>query len=128
MPYAATQMDLRLSDYISQRKTYITDIAYMQNLKWYKWIYLQKQKQTLRLREWTYGYQWVRVEGKDRQGIWDWQEHTAMFKKKKPFHEKKNQSINVTRKKSPDPDGSQDNSSKCLKNQRQFYTTSSENR
>jgi len=34
---------------------------------------------------------------------------------KMPFHEK-NQSINVTKKKFPDPDGSQDNSSKCLKN------------
>ena len=46
-----------------------------------------------------------------------------------PFHgKKKNQSINVTKKKSPDPDGSQDSSSKCLKNQCQFYTTSSENR
>ena len=30
-----------------------------------------KQKQTHRLRERTYGYQWGSVVGRDRLGVWD---------------------------------------------------------
>ena len=42
------------------------DITYMWNLKkWYKWTYLQKQKQSLRCRPQTYGCQ----VGKGREGI-----------------------------------------------------------
>ena len=57
------------------------DIAYMQNLK--KIIQknlFTKQKQTQRLREWTYGYQGEKVGGRDRLGVWDWQVHIAIFK------------------------------------------------
>ena len=39
-----------------------------------------KQKQTHRLREWTYGYQRGRVEGRDGFGVSDWHVHTAIFK------------------------------------------------
>ena len=39
-----------------------------------------KQKQTHRLREWTYGYQGWRVGESDRLGVWDWHVHTAIFK------------------------------------------------
>ena len=38
-----------------------------------------KQKQTHRLREWTYSYQRGRVEGRDRLGVSDWQVYTAVF-------------------------------------------------
>ena len=57
------------------------DIAYMWNLK--KMIQMNiftKQKQTHRLREWTYGYQWGRMGGRDRLEVWDWHVHTAIFK------------------------------------------------
>ena len=37
-----------------------------------------KQKQTHRLREWTYGYHGGRVGG-DRLGVWDWHVYTAIF-------------------------------------------------
>ena len=30
-----------------------------------------KQKQTHRLREQIYGYQWGRVDGRDSYGVWD---------------------------------------------------------
>ena len=39
-----------------------------------------KQKQTHRLREWTYGYQGGRVGGSDRLRVWDWHVHIAIFK------------------------------------------------
>ena len=39
-----------------------------------------KQKQTHRLREWSYGYHGGREGGRDRLGVWDWQVHTAVFK------------------------------------------------
>ena len=57
------------------------DIAYMWNLK--KMIQMNsftKQKQTHRLREWTYGYHGEGSVGRDRLGIWDWHVHTAIFK------------------------------------------------
>ena len=56
------------------------DITYMHNLK--KIIQMKlltKQKQTHRLREWTYSYQ-VRRHGGDRLGVWDWHAYTAIFK------------------------------------------------
>ena len=31
-----------------------------------------KQKYMLRLTELTYGYQWGRVDGRDRLGVWEW--------------------------------------------------------
>ena len=39
-----------------------------------------KQKQTHRLREQTYGYQGGRMGGRDNQGVWDRQVHSAVFK------------------------------------------------
>ena len=30
-----------------------------------------KQKQNCRLREWIYGYNWARVGGRDRLGVWN---------------------------------------------------------
>ena len=57
------------------------DIVYMQNLKnMIQMNLFTKQKQTNRFREWTYGYQGGRVEGRNRLGVWDWQVHTAIFK------------------------------------------------
>ena len=41
---------------------------------------LTKQKQTYRLREQTYGTQRGRMGGRDSQGAWDQQAHTAIFK------------------------------------------------
>ena len=58
------------------------DIAYMQNLK-KKMIQTNlftKQKQTHRLREWTYGYQGGRVGKRGRLEIWDWHVHTDICK------------------------------------------------
>ena len=57
------------------------DITYMLNHK--KMIQMNsftKQKQTQRLREWTYGYQGWRVEERDRLEVWDWHVHTTIFK------------------------------------------------
>ena len=39
-----------------------------------------KQKYTQRLREGTWGYQGGRAGGRDSQGVWDSQVHTAIFK------------------------------------------------
>ena len=39
-----------------------------------------KQEQTHRLKEQTYGYQGIWLEGKSRLGVWDWHVHTAIFK------------------------------------------------
>ena len=39
-----------------------------------------KQRQTHRLREWTYGYQGGRMGERDRLGVWDGYVHTAIFK------------------------------------------------
>ena len=38
-----------------------------------------KQKQTHRLREWTYGHQGGKDGGRDSQGVWDGHGHTAVF-------------------------------------------------
>ena len=47
--------------------------------KWYKWTYL-KQEEIHGLRQWTYGC-WVdRMEGWNRQGVWDGHVHTDIFK------------------------------------------------
>ena len=40
-----------------------------------------KQKEIHRLREWTYGCQRRRTEGRDRSGVWDWQAHTDRCKR-----------------------------------------------
>ena len=54
------------------------DIAYMQYLKKMIQMHLfTKQKQTHRLREWTYGYWGGKVEGMDRLGVWD--QHVHMY-------------------------------------------------
>ena len=39
-----------------------------------------KQKQTHRLKEWTYGYQGGSVGGRDKLGVCDWHIHTSIFK------------------------------------------------
>ena len=39
-----------------------------------------KQKQTLSLREGTYGSQGERNRGRESQGVWDGHVHTAIFK------------------------------------------------
>ena len=54
------------------------NITYMWNLKGNDTNELTKQKQTNRLREWTYGC-WEEGWGK-RQGVWEGHEHTAVFK------------------------------------------------
>ena len=66
----------------SDRERQLLYIAYMWNLK----IMIQmnlftKQKQTHRLRKWTYGYQRGEEWGgrRDRLGDWDCHEHTAIF-------------------------------------------------
>ena len=41
---------------------------------------LTKQKETHRLREWTYGCQGEGCGGRDSQGVWDGHVHTAIFK------------------------------------------------
>ena len=53
----------------------------MWNLKWNgtnELIY--KMKQTHRSREWTHGYQYGKVGGRDSWEVWDWHVHTAIFK------------------------------------------------
>ena len=50
----------------------ITFIAHMQNLilkKWYKWTYLQNQKESYGYGKQTYGYQRGNVEGRDKSGV-----------------------------------------------------------
>ena len=56
----------------SDRETQISyDMTYMWNLKkWYKWTYLQNEKQTHRHRKQTYGYQSGNV-GRHKLGVWD---------------------------------------------------------
>ena len=39
-----------------------------------------KQKQTYRLREWTYGYQQGSVEGREKLGGWNGHIHTTIYK------------------------------------------------
>ena len=56
-----------------------------------------KQKEIHRLREWTYGCQRRRTEGRDRSGVWDWQAHTDRCKRddqQGPTVKKKKEEIN----------------------------------
>ena len=39
-----------------------------------------KQKQTHRHRKQTYGYQWGKMGGGDKLGVWDQQIHTTIYK------------------------------------------------
>ena len=84
MPFAETWMDLEiiiLSE-VSQTKTNIIWYSLYEESKkrMIQMNLFTKQKQTQRLREWTCGYQWGRVEGKNRLGVWNWYVHTAIFK------------------------------------------------
>ena len=56
------------------------DITYMWNQKNDTVNLFTKEKQTHRLREWTYGYQGGWVGRRDRLGVLDWHVHTAIFK------------------------------------------------
>ena len=49
-------------------------------LKGYRSTYLQKKKQTHRLRNQTYGYHRGKVSGKDKLGVWYWHIYTTTFK------------------------------------------------
>ena len=41
---------------------------------------IYKMKQTHKSREWTHGYQYGKVGGRDSWEVWDWHVHTAIFK------------------------------------------------